>query len=158
MITNTELEYKGDLFPSKIISYKQEVDSIDFKTDNNVILRVTVLRDSMLRFRFTAKGYFSNDFSYAIDKSQSHGYNVLELTEAKDYFQIKTSKVICKIQKEDARVGIYDLNGDTILEDEIGFHWEESYEYGGNIVKMSKAAVHGESFYGLGDKATHMNL
>ena len=52
MIINTELEYKGDLFPSQIISYKHEVDSIDFTTDNNVILRVTVLRDSMIRFRF----------------------------------------------------------------------------------------------------------
>ena len=44
------------------------------------------------------------------------------------------------------------------LEDELGFHWEESYEYGGNIVKMSKVSRDGESFYGLGDKATHLNL
>jgi alpha-glucosidase len=29
-----------------------------------------------------------------------------------------------------------------------------SYEYGGNIVKMSKASKDGECFYGLGDK-TH---
>jgi alpha-glucosidase len=34
------------------------------------------------------------------------------------------------------------------------FHWEESYEFGGNIVKMSKASKDGECFYGLGDKAT----
>jgi 3-dehydroquinate synthase class II len=40
----------------------------------------------------------------------------------------------------------------------LGFHWEESYEYGGNIVKMSKASKDGECFYGLGDKATQMNL
>ena len=40
----------------------------------------------------------------------------------------------------------------------MGFHWEESYEYGGNIVKMSKASKDGECFYGLGDKATQMNL
>jgi alpha-glucosidase len=39
----------------------------------------------------------------------------------------------------------------------LGFHWEESYEYGGNIVKMSKASKDGECF-GLGDKATQMNL
>lgn len=158
MIINTELEYKGDLFPATITSFTKEVDSIDFYTDNNVIMRVTVLRDSMIRFRFTAKGYFSNDFSYAIDKRQSHGYNVLEVTEADDHFKIQTSKVYVIVQKQSARVGIYELDGSPILEDELGFHWEECYEFGGNIVKMSKMSPEGESFYGLGDKPTHLNL
>jgi alpha-glucosidase len=81
MITNTELEHKGDLFPSNIISFHQEVDSIFFNTDNNMILKITILRDSLIRFRYTTKGYFSNDFSYAIDKTQSHGYNQLEVFE-----------------------------------------------------------------------------
>ena len=158
MITNTSLEYKGDLYPSKIVSYEQEGDSIFFNIDNKVILKVTILRDSLIRFRFTTKGYFSNDFSYAIDKTQLHGYNFLELTEEETYFQIRTSKVKCKIQKRDLRLSIYDLNDLLILEDELGFHWEESYEYGGNIVKMSKSSKDGECFYGLGDKATQMNL
>ncbi|MFH7001293.1 glycoside hydrolase family 31 protein [Flavobacterium bizetiae] len=158
MITNTSLEYKGDLYPSKIVSFEHEGDSIFFNTDNKVILKVTILRDSLIRFRFTTKGYFSNDFSYAIDKTQLHGYNFLELTEEETYFQIRTSKVKCKIQKADLRLSIYDLNDLLILEDELGFHWEESYEYGGNIVKMSKSSKDGECFYGLGDKATQMNL
>lgn len=158
MITNTSLEYKGDLYPSKIVSFQHEGDSFFFHTDNKVILKVTILRDSLIRFRFTTKGYFSNDFSYAIDKTQLHGYNFLELTEEETYFQIRTSKVKCKIQKVDLRLSIYDLNDLLILEDELGFHWEESYEYGGNIVKMSKSSKDGECFYGLGDKATQMNL
>ena len=158
MITNTELEYKGDLFPSKIEEFKKEVDSVYFYTDNNVILKVTVLRDSLIRFRYTTKGYFSKDFSYAIDKKQSHGYNFLEVTEEKTFYAIQTNKVICKIEKEDLRIVITDLKGHTILEDEKGFHWEESYHFGGNIVKMSKASKDGESFYGLGDKASQMNL
>lgn len=158
MITNTELEFKGDLYPSKIVSFEREVDSVFFNTDNSVVLKITVLRDSMIRFRYTTKGYFSNDFSYAIDKSHTHGYNFLEVTEEADYYQIQTSKVICKVQKIDMRVSIYDLSGSVLLEDELGFHWEESYEFGGNIVKMSKASKEGECFYGLGDKATQMNL
>ena len=104
MITNTELEYKGDLYPSKIIEFKKEVDSVYFYTDNSVILKVTVLRDSLLRFRYTTKGYFSKDFSYAIDRNQSHGYNFLEVTEEKVCYVIQTNKVICKIQKEYLRV------------------------------------------------------
>ncbi|MFQ3173357.1 MAG: alpha-glucosidase, partial [Flavobacterium sp.] len=158
MITNTELEFKGDLYPSKIISFERDVDSVSFHTDNSVILKVTVLRDSLIRFRYTTKGYFSKDFSYAIDKSYSQGYNFLEVTEEVEFYKIQTSKVKCIIQKTDMRVSILDLNGNVLLEDELGFHWEESYEYGGNIVKMSKASKDGECFYGLGDKATQMNL
>ncbi|AWG22556.1 glycosyl hydrolase [Flavobacterium faecale] len=158
MITNTELEYKGDLYPSKIVSYEQEVDSVYFYTSNSVILKVTILRDSMLRFRYTTKGYFSNDFSYAIDQNHSHGYNFLEVDEKETMYQIRTSKVICNIQKSDLRIAILDIDGKVILEDELGFHWEESYEFGGNIVKMSKTSRDGESFYGLGDKATQLNL
>jgi alpha-glucosidase len=158
MITNTELEHKGDQFPSKIISLQQDVDSIYFNTDNNVILKITILRDSLIRFRYTTKGYFSNDFSYAIDKSQSHGYNQLEVIEDQQFYLIKTSKVFCKVNKKDLKISIHDIDGFAILEDEIGFHWEECYEHGGNIVKMSKVSKDGESFYGLGDKASHLNL
>ncbi len=158
MITSTELEHKGELLPSKIVSFEQDVDSISFFTDNNVILRITVLRDSLLRFRYTTKGYFNKDFSYAIDKTQSHGYNELSLLENEKCYEIKTNKVICRIQKSDAKISIFDLNNFCILDDEKGFHWEESYEFGGNIVKMSKSSQDGESFYGLGDKATHLNL
>lgn len=158
MITNTELEYKGDLFPSKIVDFKKDTDSVYFYTDNSVILKITVLRDSLLRFRYTTKGYFSKDFSYAIDENQSHGYNFLEVKEESLVYSIRTSKVLCTIQKDDLRIAIYDLEGNCILEDEKGFHWEENYFYGGNIVKMSKASKDGECFYGLGDKATHSNL
>lgn len=158
MITNTELEYKGDQFPSEIISFEKDGDSIYFYTNNNVILKMTVLRDSLIRFRYTTKGYFSNDFSYAIDKSQSHGYNQLEVIEESHFYLVKTSKVFCKINKKDLKISIHDIDGFAILEDEIGFHWEECYEHGGNIVKMSKLSKDGESFYGLGDKASHLNL
>jgi alpha-glucosidase len=158
MITNTELEFKGDLYPSKIVSFEHDADSVHFHTDNSVILKVTVLRDSLIRFRYTTKGYFSKDFSYAIDKNYSQGYNFLELTEEAEFYKIQTSKVKCIIQKRDLRVSILDLNDNILLEDELGFHWEESYEFGGNIVKMSKASKDGECFYGLGDKATQMNL
>lgn len=158
MIINTELERKGDLYPSKIVKFNKEVDSAFFYTDNNVILKVTVLRDSLLRFRFTTKGYFSDDFSYAIDENHSRGFNKFEVTEEDEYYKILTSKLECHIHKSDLRTGIYDIEGAVLLEDELGFHWEEIYEYGGNVVKMSKVSKDGENFYGLGDKATHLNL
>jgi len=159
MILNTELEYKGNLFPSKIIDFKKDVNSLYFTTENDVILQLTILRDSVLRFRYTTTGNFDKDFSYAITKYASSGYNELNIEELKDKFKITTAKVICTISKENLEVTLYDaLDGKLINEEEAGFHWEENFQYGGNVVKMSKVAQNGESYYGLGDKPVHLNL
>lgn len=159
MILNTELEYKGNLFPTKIISYVKNRDTLTFTTENGVALQVTVVRDSVLRFRFTTTSVFEKDFSYAITKYASRGYNFLDITEDDSFYIITTSKLICNISKADLRSFIYDAKDKTLLcEDELGFHWEESYHHGGNIVKMSKTAQEGESYYGLGDKPTDNNL
>lgn len=159
MIVNTELEYKGNLFPSKIVSYSKDVDTLYFKTDNDVVLELTVVRDSVLRFRFTTTGNFENDFSYAITKYASRGYNKLEIEEQEEVYKVTTSKLVCEISKLDLRVSLFDaIDGSLINEDELGFHWEESYEFGGNIVKMSKASHDGESYFGLGDKPAKLNL
>jgi alpha-glucosidase len=159
MILNTELEYKGNLFPSKIISYKKNLDTLSFTTENNVTLHVTVVRDSVIRFRYTTTGTFEKDFSYAITKYASRGYNFLEVTEDDEKYIITTSKLICYISKLDTRASILDAKDhDVICEDELGFHWEESYEFGGDIVKMSKISHSSEAYYGLGDKPVDNNL
>lgn len=159
MILNTELENKGNQFPSKIISYKKDVDTLYFTTENNVVLQLTVLRDSVLRFRYTTTSIFENDFSYAITRYASRGFNHLEVTENETNYIIATSKLICHISKVDMRKSIFDAKDNTLIsEDELGFHWEESYEFGGNIVKMSKNSLEKESYYGLGDKPVPLNL
>ena len=158
MIVNTELEYKGNLFPTCITHVKKEVDQVIFTTENNIKLTITIIRDSILRFKFTSIDLVSSNFSYAIDETQTHGFNHFELVENDDFYSIKTSKVICNVYKIDLRTSITDLEGNIILEDELGYHWEESYEFGGSYVKMSKISHEGESYYGLGDKATHLNL
>ena len=159
MILNTELEQKGNIFPNQIVSYNKDVDKIYFYTANNVILQITVLRDSVLRFRYSTVGSFSKDFSYAISPDYSRGYNILEIEETIDVYKIITGKIICSVEKKDARIQLFDaVDGTLICEDEQGFHWEESYELGGDIVKMSKHSQTSESFYGLGDKPCQNNL
>ena len=159
MIVNTELEQKGNMFPSKIIDFKKDVDTLFFTTENDVILQLTVLRDSVLRFRYTTSGKFENDFSYAITKYASTGYNHLVIEDEKTYYKVTTSKLICHIAKDNLKVMLFDAaDGLAINQDEIGFHWEESYEFGGDIVKMSKVSNDGESYFGLGDKPNHLNL
>ncbi len=158
MITNTELEQKGNLFPGKIISFSQHVDKINFTTENGVILQVTILRGSVIRFRYATDNNFENDFSYAISEDGVRGYSKLDVEEHAEHYVIITSRVEIIINKTDLKTAIHDLDGNIICKDDWGFHWEQSYEYGGNIVKMSKAAPQGECYYGLGDKPMHLNL
>ena len=158
MITNTELEYKGNLYPNQIINFKQDVDKFYFTTENGVVLQITVLRNSALRFRYATENVFEPDFSYAISEVASRGYSSLEVKETATEYLILTSKLKVLVDKKTLRIQISDLEGNIINEDEIGFHWEENYEYGGNTVKMSKITQNAESFFGMGDKATHSNL
>ena len=128
MIVNTELEQKGNLFPSEIINYHKDVDKLYFTTKNNVILEVTVVRDSVIRFRYSTTGKFENDFSYGVTIHASRGYNFLEVKEEETHYVVTTSKLICKVEKSSLQVKLYDaLDNKLINEDEIGFHWEESY-------------------------------
>ncbi|MFD0861643.1 glycoside hydrolase family 31 protein [Sungkyunkwania multivorans] len=158
MITNTELEQKGNVFPNNIVSHQRDADTFTFTTANNVLLQVKVIRDSVLRFRYATEGNFEPDFSYAIDDQASTGYNHLEFEENTYAFVIKTAKLVCHIAKVNLKKTIYDVDGALICDEESGFHWEYDYESGGNIVKMSKIAQKAESYYGLGDKPMHFNL
>ncbi len=159
MITNTELEQKGNAFPSKIVSFSKDVNTLHFTAENDVALQITILRDNLIRFRYSTTGRFANDFSYAITKYASVGYNQLDIEEQTDCYVITTSKLVCKVTKQDMKVKMFDAeDGALINQDELGFHWEESYEFGGDIVKMSKVSHDGESYFGLGDKPSHLNL
>lgn len=159
MILNEQIEKKGNQYPNRIIKQEKDLDTFYFHTENRVILQVTVLRDSVVRFRYTTTSKFADDFSYAIDKNPKLGFNFLELKEDTNFYTIETTKIKIRISKEDLRKTIFCAEtNNIILNDEQGFHWEESYELGNDIVKMSKVSEDAESFYGLGDKPTHLNL
>lgn len=159
MITNTELKLKGNQFPTQVVSFEKKIDTLYFRTENDVVLQLTVLRDSVLRLRYSNTGYFANDFSYAITKYASNGYNHLEISEEKDRYIITTSKLICHVMRADLKVAFYDADDKQLInQDELGYHWEDSYKHGGDVVKCSKISHDGESYYGLGDKPDHLNL
>jgi len=158
MITNTELEYKGNLYPNTIVDYSRDTDKLYFTTSNGVILEMTILRDSIFRFRYATENIFEPDFSYSISEDVSIGYNHLQVEENATEYLVNTAKLRVLVDKKTLRIQISDLDGNIVNEDELGFHWEENYEFGGNSVKMSKITQNAESFYGLGDKAAHSNL
>ena len=158
MITNTFLEQKGNNFPNQLHNFYKEKDDFFFTSENGVILKISVLRDSLIRLRYAVDYDFEADFSYAIAPDFTTGYNELAFEEKDLEFVVETSKLLIYVNKSNLKVCITDKEGDIILNDEVGFHWEENYDQGGNRVKMSKVSQAAESYYGMGDKASHINL
>ncbi len=122
------------------------------------MLKIEVITDHVMRFRFSAKGYFSDDFSYAMDKDHRSGFSKFSISEEGDYYIFATPKIKAHINRHDLKTSIYDEHGKLLNEDEKGFHWQEDSQRGDNIVKMSKRSLMGEHYYGLGDKPTNLNL
>ena len=158
MITNTFLEQKGNNFPNQLHNFYKEKDDFFFTSENGVILKISVLRDSLIRLRYAVDYDFEAEFSYAIAPDFTTGYNELAFEEKDLEFVVETSKLLIYVNKSNLKVCITDKEGDIILNDEVGFHWEENYDQGGNRVKMSKVSQAAESYYGMGDKASHINL
>ena len=145
-------------FPSHVIDLKKNGSYGILHTHNGVMLKVEVITDHVMRFRYSAKGYFSEDFSYAMDEDHRSGFSDFSITEEGDYYIFATPKIKAHINRHDLKVSIYDEHGKLLNEDEKGFHWQEDGQRGDNIVKMSKRSIMGEHYYGLGDKPSNLNL
>ncbi len=158
MITNTEINLKGNQYPNHIVEVRQENEKFYFTTQNGVILELTLLWEGAVRFRYATAHVFEPDFSYAIVEDVQLGHNGLTVEEEANAYCITTAKIKIYVNKADLKVCIEDSEGTVLLQDESGFHWEENYAYGGSVVKMSKVCHAGESYYGMGDKASHTNL
>lgn len=154
----TAKETAADQFCGKVLNHTQDGDSFFFQFDTGVLLKLTVVRNSVFRFRYTTTGKFENDFSYAISKDHIRGYNQLKFEERFDSFMISSEKLNCLLYKENGKIIMYNQSGELLCEDEKGFHYEENKEFGGNIVKMSKKVQENECYYGMGDKPTHLNI
>ena len=152
----TDKEYYPEQISS--VQIRSEESCVEFVTTNDVILELYIISDHILRFRYSPDGYFHNDFSYAIDPDIHFGSVDFELDEDLDYYSLKTSAIECRIAKSNLAIKILDHQGNMINEDEKGFHWESNERFGGHIVQMTKKLQQKEVFYGLGDKATDLNL
>ena len=159
MKSEKTLRTPNEQFPGTIQKCIQEADNqFLFTCDKRVALRVTVMTDRIIRFRYSTNGIFPNDFSYALDTAFQPEIPQIEFKEKDDHFRITTARVICRISKEGFLVNMLDKSGTVILADEKGFHWEPNNEFGGDIVQMSKYLQGREYFYGLGDKSGRPNM
>lgn len=147
-----------EFFPKKIIAYQRVGNDFLFETENNVLLKIQCISDEIIRFRYGTYGYFEADFSYAIDNGFNAEIHECSFVEKKKRYEIVTQELKIIITKINAQIIIKNKKGKIICQDEKGFYWEKNEEFGGDIVKMSKVAYTGESYYGLGDKPIDLKL
>ncbi|MCB9232001.1 MAG: glycoside hydrolase family 31 protein [Bacteroidia bacterium] len=151
--------HNTDFFPGGVSDVKRDGATILFRSERGVMLRLQAVSDSVIRLCYATEGFFDADFSYAIYKDYESSFAHLELTEEETGWSVTTATVQVRVSRSDMRVAFFSVDGGIeINRDEKGFHWEPHPEFGGNIVKMSKHVYPGEHYFGLGDKATSMNL
>lgn len=147
-----------DNYPSVLSHHTVDKNIFHFYSENQVILKIEVISDSIIRVRCGTDGTLEDDFSYAIDKKYVGSYSALDLSETDTNFVLQTSKVKCFINKSNLKITFKDIDDNIINEDEKGFHWEEFQASGGNIVKQSKHVFDKEMYFGLGDKPHSLNM
>jgi len=142
---------------AKVVSYSKEGNAFVF-SDGKAKVEVKIFSDEIIRVRLAPQGSFLDDFSYAIKDNLDLHPTSFSLEENDESFLIKTNVTTCRIQKNNFFISFEDIKGKVINSDYAAMHWEESPDFGGYYVYCTKQAQTDEVFYGLGDKATHLNL
>ena len=148
----------GELSAGVITEWSNEGGVVQFACNNGCVLRVTAVDENVIRFRFSPNGLFEKDFSYAVVPGVLEARHPLVVHEEDEQFLIETGSLKIFVAREGLILRIEDLEGKVISQDEKGFHWYENFEYGGNVVMMSRVIQSREHFFGLGDIPGHKNL
>ncbi len=149
----------GKQYLGSIASYEASPESHTFIfKDIHSALEVRVYSDEIIRVRLAPHSFFLEDFSYALTP-----YNFAPATvtfkEFEDRFEISTAVVKCVVRKDNFKTEFIEISSEQLMcEDHNGVHWEENYDYGGYNVFCTKRIQNDENFYGLGDKASDLNL
>jgi alpha-glucosidase len=144
----------------KYLGVPNHVDQVGNKfcfSDGDAKVEVVVITDEIIRVRLAPHSVFLDDFSYAVPKLE-HKATVFALTENEDEFRVSTKVVNCHIRKKDFFISFSDNHDHITSSDAVPMHWEENVTFGGYYVFCTKTCNKNESFFGLGDKPTELNL
>ncbi len=139
-----------------VIKVAQDGNKFYF-SDADAKVEVVIVSDDIIRVRLAPHGVFLEEFSYAISNT-GHRVSVFSLHEDEDEYLVSTNTVNCHIRKKDFFISFSDNENHVTSIDAKPMHWEENVQFGGYYVFATKECHPGESFFGLGDKATELNL
>ena len=126
-------------------------------SDGDARVEILVVSEEIIRVRLAPHGVFLEEFSYAVPNLPQYKGEAI-LTESEQEYRITTPKVNCHISKKDFFISFSDQDNHITNMDAEPMHWEENVRFGGYYVFGTKVCQPEEAFYGLGDKATDLNL
>lgn len=144
----------------KYLGMPNRADKIGNKfyfTDGDAKVEVVVVTDEIIRVRLAPHSVFLDDFSYAVPKLDQKT-TVFALDEDELEFRVSTNVINCHIAKKDFFISFSDNENHITSSDAVPMHWEENVKFGGYYVFCTKTCHKQESFFGLGDKPTELNL
>jgi alpha-glucosidase len=114
-------------------------------------VRITAVRDSIVRVRVAPTGTFPKDFSWAI--VQASDAPPVSVEEGTREVRMVVGDVTVLVNKAPLLIKFLNRSGATILEDEpsLPMAWD------GENIHVWKRMPLDENYFGLGDKAGHMN-
>jgi len=126
-------------------------------TDGVAKVAATVITNEVIKIRLAPHGVFLEEFSYAVPKIEQQIVEFTLYDEANEY-RISTPSINCHISKKNFFISFSDNNNVITSQDAVSMHWEENAQFGGYYVYSTKVCRTDETFFGLGDKPTELNL
>ncbi|MEO8887626.1 MAG: glycoside hydrolase family 31 protein [Mucilaginibacter sp.] len=135
----------------------EQAENKFYFTDGDAKVEIVVITEQVIKVRLAPHGVFLEEFSYAVPKIVTKNV-AFTLFEDDNEFRISTSAVSCHIRKQDFFISFSDNENNITSADAVPMHWEENIKFGGYYVFCTKECHPEESFFGLGDKPTELNL
>ena len=136
-----------------VTSFQPLRDGIEIKS-GSASLRITALRDDILRVRIAPGGAFPEDSSWAVlSGPRGNSVNVQPANEQGKqdaaFVGFRTATLDVRVERNPLRLVVRDLAGNVISADAVG--WPTEFRLGG--FSIHKAMPSDEHYFGLGDKA-----
>lgn len=127
---------------------KEDKQSFLFQTKEGE-LKVNIFNENIFQIKAKKNTQNWDDFSYSVTAEPQETF--VSFKELPDFYQIETSKIILKINKNPIKLTFLDAQENILNEDDFGVSW-----YGEETTTYKKLQA-GEKFIGLGEKNGSLN-
>jgi alpha-glucosidase len=146
------------LSPGRAVDVTRHGQNV-FITCATGLYHLTVLAPDVVRVRFLPGARASEDntavpFSYSVARpDEAWPPCEFHIAQPNGDIEIRTARLVCRIDESTGRFVFFDLNRNVINQDEAGAGWRPS-----GAVRCRKRIQPDEHFYGLGERASSLDL
>src|SRR5580704_12656927 len=120
-------------------------------TAGSAKLRITAIRDGVIRVRLAPQGFFPKDLSWAVIESPDAP--AIKVEDSKTELRMTAGRIVAIVKKTPLLITFADLAGNVLLADEpsLPMAWNGTYVHAWKRMPLE------ENYYGLGDKLGPLN-